>query len=121
MKPTRIKIFALSALFAIAFSSCEKFAKDTPSAIKKLIREKEQSCLTEVTEFLYDNKYYIYTFHTDNCDDAFSYTYDEKGRILCQSGGAAGFLGCKEILEKSIKTRTVWTRKKQKTWKQKNI
>jgi hypothetical protein len=108
-----LKITPLFILFAIGFSTCEKFEKDTPVAIKKLIRESYHFAYTKVIEYEYNNSL-VYLFLSENCIDCFTYIYDEKGNLICRSGGIDGLTGgerCTDFYEKAIEKRIIWTKK----------
>jgi hypothetical protein len=85
----RIVTFStLLLFFAIGFSACEKIEKDTPAAIKKLIREyKLQDA--QVIEYEYNNEY-IYKWWEPGCIDAFVDFYDKNANLLWQDGGFTG-------------------------------
>jgi hypothetical protein len=104
-------ITPLLVLFAIGFSACEKFEKNTPVAIKKIIRESDYFEYTKVIEYEYNNSL-VYCFLNENCDDCFTDVYDEKGNLICRSGGYAGFSGCTDFYKKAVEKRVIWTRKK---------
>ena len=103
------RIFTLTTLlllFAIAFTACQKIEKDTPQAIKKLIKEynKSGACVS-VTEYKYNEKK-IYCFKEN---DSSINIYDKNGNLLCISGGFVGKT-CEEYTN-SIVTRIIWTKK----------
>ena len=114
------RIVTLSTLllfFAIGFTACEKYAKDTPHAIKKQIREtnKMSRCLGRVVEYEYNNeKIYCFLPHPD-CFDAASIYYDEKGKELWGYSGWGGCWGTplENFREKAIFKKIIWT---HKTW-----
>ena len=112
-------ITVISLLFCIGvigFTACEKIEKDTPQAIKKLVREtkKEHGCLGRVFELEYNNEH-IYCFepHPD-CFDVQWFFYDEKGNKLWEDGGW-GRIGTylEDFYEKAIFKRVIW---KEKDW-----
>jgi hypothetical protein len=117
MKPTQIKIFALLALFAIAFSSCEKIEKDVPYPIKKMIR-KDPSRYSEVIEYEYNNSNVYLFVESITISDGGSHLYDKKGNRICMPfGGIEGRsernpdYTCLDFYEKAIEKRIVWQKK----------
>jgi hypothetical protein len=116
------KIVTLSALllfFAIVFSSCEKIEKETPLAIKKLIKERHRSG-GQVVEYEY-NKEYIYKWWEPCCDDCFTKYYDKNANLLWKDGGYEGLRGLPEdFYDKAIYKRIVWTNKKTQEYLENN-
>jgi len=119
MKKAILSLSTLAIFFTIGFTACEKIEKDTPQAIKKLIREKGKHG-GQVIEYEYNHEY-VYCWD-DHCYDGFIICYNEKGKELWLSGGLDG-LGdgkCPEdFFDKAIFKRIIWTSnktKKQVVW-----
>ena len=99
-------------LFAIGFSACEKYADDTPQAIKKLIRRyKGSDMYISVTEYKCDEKT-TYHFEPRPMPDAAGGIFDKDGNLLCQVGGLGGLNGCEKEYVNCIEQRIIWTNKK---------
>ena len=95
--------------FAICFSACEKIEKDTPPAIKKLIR-KEKKNPAVVSEHEYNNEN-IYRLYEIGCRDCFVYYYDKNANLLWLSGGIEGKVEgtpLEGFYERSICKRIIW-------------
>jgi hypothetical protein len=107
-------VIAVSLLFCIGtitFTACEKVEKDTPQAIKKLIRKDSKSGIwVSVTEYKCNEKI-VYLFESNPFPDAVSPVYDREGNILCTLGGLEGTVTCKEC-KNMIEKRIIWTSKK---------
>jgi hypothetical protein len=84
---------AVKILFAsmILFSSCQDVAENTPSAIRKIIRDKDKMAnICQVDEFDYDGqKVYAMTCCTPTPDFAEN-VFDEKGNCICRLSSFAG-------------------------------
>ena len=94
----------------IGFSSCEKIEKDTPKAIKKLIRENKEKGGT-VIEYEYNNEN-IYMW--DYLGDFGSFDYYDKNANLLWRGDVLDGEGQGTPLEgykKATRKRIVWTSK----------
>ena len=89
----RIVTLTLLLLFAIGFTACKKIEveKDTPQAIKKLIRENKNRCLVQVNEYEYNNKN-IYCFvNSWTCFlDISEIYYNDKGKKFGEVGKEIG-------------------------------
>ena len=111
-----ITICLLFCFSIIGFSACEKYAEDTPQAIKKLIRENKNRN-GQVIEYEYNHEC-IYEWWR-NCDDCFTNYYDKDANLLWKSGGFGG-LGVgtflEDFYENAIYKRIVWTDKKTKEY-----
>ena len=107
-------INSILLVFAVSFSACEKIEKDTPPAIKKIIREcKRDFGGGQVLEYEYNqsNAYYCIP---DNCNDCFSICYDKKGIELWRDGGIMGLMPPKDFEEKAVFKRIIWTSRSTK-------
>jgi hypothetical protein len=102
-----ITLTALLLFFAAGFTACQKIEKDTPPAIKKLIREKYGFCVSVIE--CRCNEKVIYCFVGEPGIDGQSYIFDEDGNRLCNIGGVAGDM-CKEY-ENRVEIRVIWTKK----------
>ena len=113
----KIILSTLLLVFAIGFSACEKIEKDTPKAIKKLIRE-NGGMGGQIAEYEY-NKESIYMWFQVGCFDCFTDYYDKNANLLWQSGGFDG-KGQGTPLEgfygNAIFKRIIWTDKKTKEY-----
>ena len=76
---------------ASVFSACEKYAEDTPSAIKKLIKKYNKS--EEHIDFVKECKcgektiyYFRETKLHGHCYYFYMHMYDKEGNILCSAG-----------------------------------
>jgi hypothetical protein len=106
-------IVVISLLFCIGiigFTACEKIEKDTPQAIKKLIREKKKRD-GQVIEYEYNNES-IYCLWHPCIFDSYAFFYNKKGDELWRSGemGVIGNL-LEGFYEKAVFKRIVWTNK----------
>ena len=109
-----LTISTLILIFAIGFSACGKIEKGTPSAIKKLIREKKHICSTKVVEYTYYEDL-VYFFNSLGCNDGASYAYDKKGNELWHVDGMTGRMeGPKDFFEKAVFKRIIWTSRSTK-------
>jgi len=108
------RIFTLTTLllfFAIAFTTCQKIEKDTPQAIKKLIRKDSKSGTWVSVVECECNEKMFYLFKSRPFPDAVSPVYDKNGNLLCTFGGMEGSTTCKGC-ENMIEKRIIWTSKK---------
>ena len=97
-------------LFAIGFTACEKYADDTPQAIKKLIREKcKRGNFVSVGECKCNEKT-IYYFKQKPMINSLCDIYDKDGVFLCQIGGGNGTSGCEEYMNCCIEAKIIWTK-----------
>ena len=113
------RVFTLSTLllfFAIGFIACQKIEKDTPPAIKKLIRENKNRG-GQVVEYEYNNEN-IYCW-IDFCCDGYTSYYDKNAKLLWQTGGFDGKgsgVPLEGFYENAIYKRIIWTNKKTKEY-----
>jgi len=86
-----LKLITLLLFFAIGFSACEKYAEDTPPAIKKLIKKSNKAGEDiSVREYKCSDKviyYFLETKHVERCHYFYVYIYDKEGNLLCSDGG----------------------------------
>ena len=108
MKRT-LTLTTLLLFFAIGFTACEKIEKDTPPAIKKLIRQGKKEHTMSVIEYKCGEKI-VYGFVPEIIPDVAGYIYDKDGNMLCQVGGFFGLNGCEKEYENCIE-RVIWTKK----------
>ena len=110
------RILTLSTLllfFAIGFTSCEKFAEDTPQAIKKLIKEwnKSEKHLSLVTEYQCE-EIIIYCFSelekVGRCFYFNSHLYDKAGNLLCSAYPRLQDKACLIEYGDCFETRIIW-------------
>ena len=116
-----ITFTTLLLFFAIGFTSCQKIEKDTPQAIKKLIREKK-NWGGQVVEYDYNNEN-IYCWGQPSCIDCFADFYDKNAKLLWQTGGFDGAgdgNSPKDFSEKAIFKRIIWISKKTKEYLENN-
>ena len=109
MKAKILLILLMTGLF-----SCEKIdvPKDTPSCIKKKIREEKDHCLDNVTEYEYNGNI-VYLFGAANCPDALSNLYDKNCNLICSPFGGIGGFGdgkCPDFSQNGIKKRIIWSK-----------
>ena len=112
-----LTVSTLMLFFAIGFAACEKFAEDTPPAIKKLIREKKHQG-GQVIEYEYYNEN-IYCWKRPGCMDCFTNYYDKNANLLWLIGGfdGQGDGKCPEDFDdKATYKRIVWTDKRTKEY-----
>jgi hypothetical protein len=109
-------IISTLLFFAIGFTACEKIEKDTPQAIKKLIREKHKQRGGQIIEYEYNNEN-IYCWNQPDCFDCLIFFYDKNANLLWKTGGldGEGDGNCpKDFYEKATIKRIIWTDKKTK-------
>jgi hypothetical protein len=114
MKKTIITKILLSLLLT-GFFSCEKIdvPKDTPSCIKKKIKEKKEECLDKVLEYEYNGNN-VYLFEPANCPDALFNLYDENCNHICSPAGGISGNGdgkCNDFYQTSVEKRLIWSKK----------
>ena len=88
-----LKLSTLLLFFAISFSACEKYAenKNTPPAIKKLIKQYDKSG-AEIFSIIEYNccETIIYCFEEHrrdgHCHYIYTHFYDKDGHLLCSDG-----------------------------------
>ena len=115
----RIVTLTLLLLFAIGFSACkkekeiEKYAEDTPPAIKELVKQYEESGvnISSVTEYAYGEQI-IYFFEewkgTPNCRHLYyGYIHDKEGNLLC-SARWTQYNSCRMEYKDYEKTRRIY-------------
>ena len=98
----------------IGFSSCEKIEKDTPKAIKKLIRDRSKRENGQVVEYEYNNENIYKWWYPLECTHPDAYYYDKNANLLWQSGGFDGMgqgIPLEGFYEKAICKRIIWTSK----------
>ena len=110
----RIILSTLLLFFAIGFTACEKIEKDTPQAIKKLIRNTEKG--GQVEEYEYKNEYIYNRWFPDcvgsHCAGNF---YDKNATLLWSYGAAQGISDIPaDLRDKAIFKRIIWTSNKTK-------
>jgi hypothetical protein len=109
MKKT-LTLITLLLFFAIEFISCEKYAKDTPKPIKKLI--KEGSINLYVTEYECNEKLIYYFEELEKHGSCMYFRvriFDKEGNILC-SDCSRDFNDNKCLVEKDncVEKRVIW-------------
>ena len=105
-----LTISTLALFFALGFSACEKIEKDTPPAIKKIIRDNRKAG-GQVLEYRYNNEsIYVYWGPCDaDGEDIF---YNGKGVELWRNGemGIRGNVP-EGFYTNAVFKRIVWTDK----------
>ena len=101
-------ICLLFCIGIIGFTACEKYADDTPQAIKKLIRKTSKNGSLESVREYQCGKELVYLFCSYNIPDGISGVYDKEGNALCKMGGLDGANTCTEVCEYMMEIRVVW-------------
>ena len=104
-----LTISTLALFFALGFSACEKIEKDTPSAIKKIIRDNRKAG-GQVLEYRYNNES-IYVYWRPCSFDGEDIFYNEKGVELWRFSGWGGTTGTpiEGFYREAVFKKIVWT------------
>jgi len=104
-----IKLFSLFLVISMVgiTIACEKIEKNTPPAIKKLIRGNNW-CLVQVNEYEYDNKKIYCFLYGVGCSGTSAIYYDKKGKKFWEIGKEIGSTLPEDFEGEAILKRTIW-------------
>jgi len=108
-----IIILILMSLFLVN-SSCDKIDvyKDTPFAIKKLIKAYEKQCYCSVDEYEYLNQRVYCFYNCPSVRDGYDIVFDSDGNHMCAVGGIEGdYRGehC-DVFGNMVFVRNIWNK-----------